>query len=431
MKPCVLLIASVSAVLLAASAAAPAAPAAPSSAISTLSSDAASALLLQALDHQRKGAYAPAIGAYTEALKGPLSNRMRATAIYNRALAHQQAGHPSLAIDDFSRALLLNPALAHAYYGRANTMRETGHHLSALADYQKAARYKYPQRHLPLFGQALTYELLNRPLSAQKLLQDTLQLKPDFAPAKEMLAELRKGANTWAEAGSAPRAGISLSVYSGSVYGFMTNRIDEIVTGTISAVAPDQIVRKTPVPKPVRPPSHLLDVAEQVEVATIKLPGLQSMSFSQTPASLSPAFIVTERTKFQKFQDRIPQLEADPLVASANVLIEPVSAPVEFKTRARQEAQAEPEVPLLEGFLIQVNSQRNEEAAWAAWKLIKEKYGKLLAEHEAIVQKADLGTGGIVYRLRIKGLATRDEATTLCGKLKSHGLACFVAKAGV
>ena len=431
MKPRVLLFASVSAVLLAASAAAPAAMAAPSSPLSTLSNDAASALLLQALDHQRKGVYASAISAYTEALRGPLSNRMRATAIYNRALAHQQAGHPSLAIDDFSRAVLLNPELAHAYYGRANTMRETGHHLSALADYQKAARYKYPQRHLPLFGQALTYELLNRPLSAEKLLQDTLQLKPDFAPAKAMLAKLHKDAATRAEAGSGPRAGISVSVNSGSVYGFMTNRIDEIVTGSISAVAPDQIVRKTPVPKPVRPPSHLLDAAEQVEVATMKLPGLQSISFSQTPASLSPAFIVTEKTKFQKLQDRIPQLEADPLVASANVLIEPVSAPVEYKTQARQEAQAAPEVPLLEGFLIQVNSQRSEEAAWAAWKVFKKKYDKLLAEYEAIVQKADLGTAGIVYRLRIKGLATRDEATSLCGKLKSHGLACFVAKAGV
>jgi hypothetical protein len=118
-------------------------------------------------------------------------------------------------------------------------------------------------------------------------------------------------------------------------------------------------------------------------------------------------------------------------VASANVLIEPVSAPVEYKTRSRQEAQVTQEVPVLEGFLIQVNSQRSEEAAWTAWKVFKEKHGKLLAEREAIVQKADLGTGGIVYRLRIKGLATRDEATSLCGKLKSQGLACFVARAGV
>jgi tetratricopeptide (TPR) repeat protein len=432
MKPCVLLIASVSVALLAASAAAPAAQAAPSSAVSALSNEAASVLLAQALDHQRKGAYAPAVSAYTEALKGPLSDRMRATAIYNRAIAHQQAGHASLAIADFTSALLLDPQLAHAYYGRANAMRETGQHLSALADYQKAARYKYPQLHLPLFGQALTYERLNRPLSAEKLLQDTLQLKPDFAPAKEKLAELQKAAVTGVEAESPPRSKVSVSVNTRSVYGFMTNRIDEIVTGSISAVAPDQIVRKAWVPKPVRPPSHLLDAAEQVDIATVKLPGLESISLSQTPASLSPAFIVTEKTKFQKFQDRVPQPEpeSNPLVASANVLIEPVSAPVEYKTRAQEEAPSNPEVSVVEGFLIQVNSQRSEEAAWAAWKVFKEKHGKLLADHEAIVQKADLGTAGIVYRLRIKGLATRDEATELCGKLKSHGLACFVAKAG-
>ena len=70
-------------------------------------------------------------------------------------------------------------------------MREIGDHVSALSDYQKAAQYGYPQTHLPLFGQALTYELLNRPLSAEKLLQQTLELKPDFQPARDKLALLR------------------------------------------------------------------------------------------------------------------------------------------------------------------------------------------------------------------------------------------------
>lgn len=436
MKPRQLLVASVSAVLLAASAAAPAAMAAPVSPPHALSNEAASALLLQALDYQRNGAYASAISAYSKALEGPLSKKLQVTAIYNRAIAHQQAGHPSLAIDDFSNALLLNPELSHAYYGRANAMRETGHHLSALADYQKAAHYRYPQGHLPLFGQALTYELLNRPLSAERLLQQTLQLKPDFEPAREKLAELRRAAVTTVEADSEAQARISVSVNAQSVYGVMTDRIDQIVTGSISPVAPDQIVRKAFVLQPVRPPSHLLDAAEQVEVATVKLPGLESISFSQTPASISPAFIVTEKTKFQKLQDRIPQLEAEQLVASANVLIEPVSAPVEYKTRAMEQSQAASavqqtkDVPVLEGFLVQINSQRSEEAAWAAWTKLKEKHGKLLAERAAIVQKADLGADGVVYRLRIRGLATRVEANSLCGKLKSNGLACFVAKAG-
>jgi tetratricopeptide (TPR) repeat protein len=436
MKPRQLLFASVSAVLLAAIVAAPAPAAATPPPSSETTSKAASTLLEQALGYQRRGAYAEAIAGYSAALNGSLSDRLRVAALHNRALAHQQAGHSSQAIDDFSSALRLNPALAHAYYGRANVMRETGNLLSALSDYEMAVHYKYPVGHLPLFGQALTYELLNRPLSAEKLLQQTLQLKRDFTPAAQKLAQLQATASLKVEGNLTTAPSLSVSVNTQSVYSLMTNKIDQIVASSVTTVRPDQVVRKASLPEPVRPPSHLLDAAEQVEVANIKLHGLRSISFAQTPASISPAFIVTEKTKAQKIQDRVPQLETVQLSAGNKLRIEPVSAPVEYKTRAQEEEQAAAaikppgeEALELDGFLIQINSQRSERAAWAAWKKFQEKYAKLLADREAIVQKANLGSEGVVYRLRIRGLPTRDEATALCSKLKSQGLACFVARA--
>jgi Tfp pilus assembly protein PilF len=436
MRPCQLLLASVSAVLLAAYAAAPTASAAPTPAPQTITYEAATAQLSQAFKDQRNGDYAAAIRGYGEALKGPLSDKIRVAAIYNRALAYHQSGNPALAIHDYSAALLLNPELAHAYYGRANAMREMGQYVSALADYQKSAQYKYPHAHLPRFGQALTYELLSRPLSAEKLLEETLQIAPDFAPARRKLAELQGLTKTVSADSSEAPARIAVAVNVESVYGSMTDRIDSIVTNSIPSVAPDQIVRKIGYPAAVRPPSHLLDAAEQVEVATIKLPGLASLSVAETPASISPAFLVSEKTWRQKIQDRLPSdEEGEPMVAAADLKIEPVAAPVEYKTRAMEEARtaaalAAPVVAEPEGFLIQINSQRSEAAAWAAWDKLKEKHGKLLADREAIVQKADLGEQGIVYRLRIKNLPTKDEAVTACEKLKAAGLACFVAKAG-
>ena len=436
MRPCQLLLASVSAVLLAAYAAAPTASAAPTPAPQTITYEAATAQLSQAFKDQRNGDYAAAIRGYGEALKGPLSDKIRVAAIYNRALAYHQSGNPALAIHDYSAALLLNPELAHAYYGRANAMREMGQYVSALADYQKSAQYKYPHAHLPRFGQALTYELLNRPLSAEKLLEETLQIAPDFAPARRKLAELQGLTKTVSADSSEAPARIAVAVSVESVYGSMTDRIDSIVTNSIPSVAPDQIVRKIGYPAAVRPPSHLLDAAEQVEVATIKLPGLASLSVAETPASISPAFLVSEKTWRQKIQDRLPSdEEGEPMVAAADLKIQPVAAPVEYKTRAMEEARtaaalAPPVVAEPEGFLIQINSQRSEAAAWAAWDKLKEKHGKLLADREAIVQKADLGEQGTVYRLRIKNLPTKDEAVTACEKLKAAGLACFVAKAG-
>jgi tetratricopeptide (TPR) repeat protein len=439
MRPRQLLLASVSAVLLAAHAAAPAALAAPIPAPQTLTHEAASQHLEQAFKDQGNGNYGSAIRGYGEALKGPLSDKMRVTAIYNRALAYHQSGNPELAIHDYSAVLLLQPELAHAYYGRANTMREMGRLADALGDYQKAALHKYPHAHLPRYGQALTYELLNRPLSAEKLLRETLQLAPDFEPARKKLAELTGLAQTVTRDTPAAQATIAVAVNVDSVYGNMTDKIDSIVATSVPAVTPDQIVRKRSYPAAVRPPARLLDAAEQVHVATLKLPGLASLSVAQTPASLSPAFLVSEKTRFQKIQDRIPPDEdGGPLVAAADLKIEPVAAPVEYKTRALEEARAAATLPSealvgspgLDGFLIQINSQRSEAAAWAAWEKLKEKHSKLLAGREAVVQKADLGAQGTVYRLRIKDMPTKAEAVSMCQKLKAAGLPCFVARAG-
>jgi tetratricopeptide (TPR) repeat protein len=429
-----MLVASVSALLLAVNAVNPLAAAPPTPPPPALSSNQAQALLAQALDYQRHEAYESAVSAYSEALRGELSPKMRTIALYNRALAHQQAGHPSLAIEDFSSALLLDPALAHAYYGRANAMRAMGRHLGALGDYESAARYKYPELHLPLFGQALAYEQLNRPLSAERLLQSALAVKPDFAPALQKLAEIRKSFTASIGSAAAPGAAVAVSVSTHSTYGYMTDRIDDIVADSVPVVSRGQIVRKAPAPRPVRPPAHLLEAAEQVEVATVKLPGLDSLSVSRTPISLSPAFLIAEKKKFQKIQDRVPQATPESLVATASMRIEPVSAPVEFKIRSKPEPELEAVVPtdppVVTGYLVQVNSQRSEQAAWAAWKTFQKKYAKFLAERDAVVQKADLGKDGIVYRLRITGLVTQSEAKTLCATLKSHGIACFVAKAG-
>jgi tetratricopeptide (TPR) repeat protein len=430
-----MLVASVSALLLAFNAANGIAAAPPSPSPPALSPNEAQELLARALDYQRHLAYESAIGAYAEALRGSLSPKMRTIALYNRALAHQQAGHLSLAVEDFSSALLLNPTLAHAYYGRANAMRALGRHLGALGDYESAARYKYPELHLPLFGQALAYEQLNRPLSAERLLQSTLGVKSDFAPALQKLAEIRQGFTASIDSAAPRGAAIAVSVSTQSTYGHMTDRIDDIVVGSVSLVSPGQIIRKAAAPRPVRPPAHLLEAAEQVEVATMKLPGLHSLSVSRTPVALSPTFLIAEKKKFEKIQDRVPQETSDSLVATAYMHIEPVSAPVEFKTRSKPEPQPEAvgpadPPPVVTGYLVQVNSQRSEEAAWSAWKIFQKKHAKLLAAREAIVQKADLGQDGIVYRLRITGLATQSEAKTLCATLKSQGISCFVAKAG-
>ncbi len=52
--------------------------------------------------------------------------------------------------------------------------------------------------------------------------------------------------------------------------------------------------------------------------------------------------------------------------------------------------------------------------------------GELAGFHPSI-HKAEVG-GKPVYRVRVSGLATRDEATALCQKIQGGGGNCFVAK---
>ena len=55
------------------------------------------------------------------------------------------------------------------------------------------------------------------------------------------------------------------------------------------------------------------------------------------------------------------------------------------------------------------------------------KFGAELAGFHPSIHKAEVG-GKPVYRVRVSGLASRDEATALCQKVQSGGGKCFVAK---
>ena len=186
MYPRVLSIASLSFLLFAAS---PADAGSPSTDIDVAT------LLQRAYAHQSQGNFALAVTDYGMVLKGPaLDKKIEATVYYNRGLAHYSNGAVREAIEDFTAALFANRELAQAYYARANALRDNGNLLFALNDYEKANLHGYPDRHLPLFGQALVYEQLNRPLKAEALLQQVVAVKPEFSAAVRRLAELRAGA---------------------------------------------------------------------------------------------------------------------------------------------------------------------------------------------------------------------------------------------
>ena len=118
-----------------------------------------------------------------------------------------------------------------------------------------------------------------------------------------------------------------------------------------------------------------------------------------------------------------PVAKAAPAPAAAPAPVaadpQPVAAiPPQPKVAAAEAAPA-PAKPTK--FVVQVGSKQNQTEALATFADMQQKYPTLLASYRPMVQKADLGSKGVWYRLRIGPIVDKTAATKLCGQLKSQG----------
>lgn len=355
----------------------------------------ARALINRALAYQQLGQNRDAVDDYSTALHiDALSPRFRAIALYNRGLAHEKLGAPARAIDDFTNALFLDVEFPQAYYSRANALRRSGQFLFALSDYEKALHYKHPESYLPYYGEALTYQALNRPEQAQKAALLALRADAKFQPAKDLLRRLAKGESAPVEK---PRPALNLATTARQAE--VAPAADDIVTGSLQPDQPDQIVRKADAPLPKGPPTALLPDPPRETVQTASLtPDLATATPAPKPQSKPAAEAAKQPPAAEKPQAKKPEATAD---------------------------AAQPQ-----GWTVQLSSQRAPEAAWSVWKKLSAKYDRLLAGSDPLVYKADLGDRGVYYRLRVHKIGSRHAAQRLCNRLKARGTSCFVSFAG-
>jgi hypothetical protein len=78
-------------------------------------------------------------------------------------------------------------------------------------------------------------------------------------------------------------------------------------------------------------------------------------------------------------------------------------------------------------FAVQFAAPSTEQEAREAQVRLMKKFGAEFAGFHPSIRKAEVG-GKPVYRVRVGGIATREEATALCQKIQSGGGSCFVAK---
>ena len=381
----------------------------------------ANALLNRALAYQQTGQPEAAIDDYTAALNlDAMSPELRATALYNRGLAQQTSQRLPLAIEDYTASLLLNPTFPHAFLARANALRQSGQFIFALSDYERALKNKHPQPARVYFGEAQTYAALRRPEDQRKMLQAARDADPSFTPASYAMSSVET---------NAPAA----------------EPADDMQVGSISAVGGETTVRKASFPKGIEPPANLVAGADQSNLAL--------EAATETPVFKKAKKLYTDRVPQQ--QDvaaaaqqtiataatvAISDVPAIPVASSEDDANEPattasiqkpvmqpkkvaVAAPV-AEAPADETADAAPP----SGWAIQIASAASEDAAWASWKTMQQKH-RVLADQKPIVVKADLGTKGIFYRVRIAGFDNQSAAQSGCAKFKTGGVSCYISKA--
>lgn len=84
--------------------------------------------------------------------------------------------------------------------------------------------------------------------------------------------------------------------------------------------------------------------------------------------------------------------------------------------------------PVTDGnYVVQISARRSQQDALAAFTGLRAKYGEVLTGYRPLIQRADLGSKGVFYRLRVGPMKDKDSASSVCSQLKSKGLpSCFV-----
>lgn len=380
----------------------------------------ANALLNRALAYQQKSADELAIADYTQALAlDAMSPSLRATALYNRGLSRQKTGNISAAVEDFTAALLLNPEFAHAYYNRANALRDSGQMLFALSDYDRALRFNHPDPAKVNYGIAVTYLALRRPGDARKAFSAVLESSPGHAAARAHLDKL----------GVADSAAIDES------------EADPILTGSVAAISGGAFARKPGLPAAVDVPAGMQTaVAVPKKIKTKKFTDRVPMVEVASYTDASQPQLLDEANGVEvEMVPAIPPPEEKLALATDNQPAEEVETPIAETAPAEEtivEAEPTPEetdVATVQdvqpsGYAVQIASAASETAAWSIWKKMRSS-NQVLQSFKPTVVKADLGTKGVFYRVRLNGFESQTDAKSTCGKLKSKGVNCFVSKA--
>lgn len=113
-------------------------------------------------------------------------------------------------------------------------------------------------------------------------------------------------------------------------------------------------------------------------------------------------------------------------VMADKTLVEKTSPKEDAKSTAKTETKTAKVEKTASGasYKVQLGAYRSDQEARDAWSKMEKKF-PALADKEPAIVRADLGSKGIYFRLRVVGLASPADAKSLCSSLSSKGQACM------
>lgn len=144
-------------------------------------------------------------------------------------------------------------------------------------------------------------------------------------------------------------------------------------------------------------------------------------------ADLPVAPRVTVGTNAPTFNQNAPTVQPATNTTTARVPSATVASTPAAPTT--QPAAAAPAAATASGdFVVQVSSQRSEDAARTAFSGLQRRFPSVLGSLSPDIARADLGSRGVFYRVRVGPMETRVAAADFCQSLKSAGGDCIVAR---
>jgi len=194
-------------------------------------------------------------------------------------------------------------------------------------------------------------------------------------------------------------------------------------TGTL--IAPRQVATTT---IRVRPDGTMESIPSSADT-TSAAPALAAKTLTAPPAAQAvvPTITTSPVIKQPSPSETNEELAESPRTATPpKPVTEPQAQPLRMANVTSTTPSTVPSSGA--GFVVQVSSQKSQDSARASFSSLQARFPQVLTGYQPSIKAVTLVGHDTYYRVRVGPLASRDEASALCGRLKAAGGDCIVVR---